>query len=196
MLSNHLEMNSYLHWRSENITDLGNVVLTIRRCVFRTIHNSSCWLFCLTHTAGQISLRLGQKHPWHSESNHAYQLILIWISSLWPNIAWGFPVLPNLIPGLCKLQLLRRLAWTLNIFSFFSNYKLDQIYRCWAQESAIRIYFILHCNFGAAKLTKRRASFTKNVCIPWLLARLKYKYTEQIRHQVDAQEMLVVGFYT
>lgn len=82
MLSNHLKMNSYLHQRSENITDLGNVVLTIGRCVFHTIHNSSCWLFCLTHTVGQISLCLGQKHHWHSGSDHEYQLILIWISSL------------------------------------------------------------------------------------------------------------------
>lgn len=43
---------------------------------------------------------------------------------------------------------------------------------------------------GQPSFVKRRASFTKNVCSPWLPPCLKYKYTEQIKHQVDTQEML------
>lgn len=36
MLSNHLKMNRYLHWRSDDITDLGNMVLITRHCGLHT----------------------------------------------------------------------------------------------------------------------------------------------------------------
>lgn len=49
---------------------------------------------------------------------------------------------------------------------------------------------------GQPSSEKRRASFTKNVCRPRLPPCLKYKYTEQIKHQVDTQEMLVTGIDT
>lgn len=49
---------------------------------------------------------------------------------------------------------------------------------------------------GQPSFEKRRDSFTKNVCSPRLPPCLKYKHTEQIKHQVDTQEMLVAGIDT
>lgn len=207
MLSNHVKMNRYLHWRSDDITDLGNMVLITRHHGLHTKLDS------------ELLAVLFALYVWPHQSVIGIETSLALRGCSWipinPNLVFfsltqyvvptylptvplvkgtatnlGLSVLLYLISGLCQLQRLKLLAWTRNFFGgCFSNYKLDKIYRCQGQKSqqlgSTSSFTII---WGQSSLRGKGLPLPKM----WLSLSPKYQYTEQINFWIKEMFLAVI----
>lgn len=191
MLSNHLKMNRCLHWRSDDITDLGNMVLITRHRGLHTKLDSELLavLFALYVWPHQSVLGIETSLALRGRSWIPINPNLVFFS-LTQYVVGGLSVLLYLISGLCQLQRLKLLAWTRNFFGgCFSNYKLDKIYRCQGQKCQQ-----LGSTSSFTIIWGQSSLYGKGLPVPkmWLSLSPKYQYTEQINFWVKEMFLVVI----
>lgn len=191
MLSNHLKMNHCLHWRSDDITDLGNMVLITRHRGLHTKLDSELLavLFALYVWPHQSVLGIETSLALRGRSWIPINPNLVFFS-LTQYVVGGLSVLLYLISGLCQLQRLKLLAWTRNFFGgCFSNYKLDKIHRCQGQKCQQ-----LGSTSSFTIIWGQSSLYGKGLPLPkmWLSLSPKYQYTEQINFWVKEMFLAVI----